>query len=745
MSVPQNIQELANKVRNEIYGRDVRESIAKSMEATGEVAEWSRQVAQDIVDGKFDEGELATEIERKLNELEVEYAPRLNSVDQQLAQKRDKSVPVGLNDIDSDLATAIQGGTPVEVLSIPRPDSVTMDTISFRKKSTNLFNLNDYKDDFFVDRWTGELTADDNYIASGYIEVVPETSIIIKQVAYYAFYDVDKNRIAGNVAQDPFQNIILTVPTNAIYIRFSWAKSTGIDNTNQQMNLGNTLLPYEPWYEVISKDYVEKHPFEPSDIPEGAIDYTKTSFINHGKNHFNKETLITGYYVDENNGVLRTNSNHDTSDLMDIEPNKNFVVSPDVSSLRVVYYDENEVYIEGYYQPTMPLTSPQNARFMRISFWGNPNTVQVEKGTSATSYEPFGFIIPNLLNETSKTPVILNLPSKIYGLVGQELNVYFDNIINGKDTDYDFDVVGWNGKQLQNFWRFVPSTAGQFSLTFNVYKDNTIVASKVVNVIVSGANVGSGATKKILKIGDSTTDNGNGINKLLENFSGDVMDIESIGTRGTSPNLHEGRSGWTATDYTTLSERSGVPNAFWNPTTSKFDFSYYMTQNAFSIPDYVFINLGINDMFNFENDETLNQGIVDTIAKYEEMITSIHVYNANVKIALGLTIPPNYSQDAFGKAYNSTVTRTRYKRNHDLWVNELIKEFDSRESENIFLVPIHTNLDTRYNMGLEETPVNARNSLTYSSPIGNGGVHPVTSGYWQIADVEWYFLKSFES
>lgn len=86
MSIPENIQQLADKVRKEIYGRDVRESIASSMEATAEVAEWSRKVAQDIVDGKFDEGELATEIERKLNELETQYAPRLDEVTSQLAQ-----------------------------------------------------------------------------------------------------------------------------------------------------------------------------------------------------------------------------------------------------------------------------------------------------------------------------------------------------------------------------------------------------------------------------------------------------------------------------------------------------------------------------------------------------------------------------------------------------------------------------------------------------------------------------------
>lgn len=39
MSIPQRIKELANKVRNEIYGKDVRESIAQSMEVTGGTAE----------------------------------------------------------------------------------------------------------------------------------------------------------------------------------------------------------------------------------------------------------------------------------------------------------------------------------------------------------------------------------------------------------------------------------------------------------------------------------------------------------------------------------------------------------------------------------------------------------------------------------------------------------------------------------------------------------------------------------
>lgn len=91
MAIPEIIEELAHKVRTEIYGRDVREAIATSMEATAEVAEWSREVAQQIIDGSFDEGELNTEIERKLNELEQQYAPQLTQVKEE-TQSNERAV-----------------------------------------------------------------------------------------------------------------------------------------------------------------------------------------------------------------------------------------------------------------------------------------------------------------------------------------------------------------------------------------------------------------------------------------------------------------------------------------------------------------------------------------------------------------------------------------------------------------------------------------------------------------------------
>ncbi|WP_440896232.1 PspA/IM30 family protein [Amphibacillus sp. Q70] len=104
--IPDLIAELAHKVRNEIYGRDVREALATSMEATAEVAEWSRKVAQQIIDDGFDEGALNAAIEQKLNDLEQQYAPNLTSLESEIEDARgnESSLVNRLNSSDSQLA-----------------------------------------------------------------------------------------------------------------------------------------------------------------------------------------------------------------------------------------------------------------------------------------------------------------------------------------------------------------------------------------------------------------------------------------------------------------------------------------------------------------------------------------------------------------------------------------------------------------------------------------------------------------
>lgn len=337
---------------------------------------------------------------------------------------------------------------------------------------------------------------------------------------------------------------------------------------------------------------------------------------------------------------------------------------------------------------------------------------------------------------------VLNLPAKLYALVGEELNIYFDNIVDGHDTDYSFDVTCSVGMQMERCYRLTAETAGSYDITISATDKNGVTVEKSSTIIVSDTSAGSGVTKNLIILGDSTTNNGIAVSKMNENFSSDAMSVTTLGTRGISPNNHEGRSGWTFAKYFTNPGDDAVANPFYNPSTKTFDAAYYFANSGVAIPDWFFINLGINDTFGLVTDNALNSTITTLNGYCDNMIASLKAVAPNIKIGVCLTIPPNYSQDAFGKAYKCGQTRKRYKRNNVLWVQNQIEQYDGREAENIYLVPIYTNLDTKYNMGIEQIQHNRRNTEKYASPIGNGGVHPVESGYWQIADVYWFFLKN---
>ena len=373
---------------------------------------------------------------------------------------------------------------------------------------------------------------------------------------------------------------------------------------------------------------------------------------------------------------------------------------------------------------------------------GNANYIRVNSylANGAFSIEEAETIAYEIEQLQPKVP-ILNLPSAIYAVTGKELNIYFDNICENSEK-YSFDVVCTKGTQMERGFQFTPvdDDAGTYTLTINAYLDNEIIATAETSLIVSAEDANSGESVSFILMGDSTV---NGTDtQIVANFADDTMTVTSKGTRGASPALHEGRTGWTFQYYYNSAEIGGITNPFRNPTSGVFDASYYFTSTGISAPDWFFIQLGINDMFLKNDDDAVYSQTKTCLTQCNAMITSLKSAAPNIKIGIVVTIPPNRSQDAFGKAYGCGQTRERYKRNNMLFVKSIIDAYDERESDSIYLVPIFTNLDTTYNMGLESTPVNARNTITYESPIANGSVHPVESGYKQLADVYMAFIKA---
>ena len=481
-----------------------------------------------------------------------------------------------------------------------------------------------------------------------------------------------------------------------------------------------------------------------------------TTFFVSGANLVDPAECVTGQYVNQTNGNFVTNSTHKRTDYVPVEPSESYfiVVSDNAArDTRYAFYKSDKTFISGGLittsQGLQVITSPANASYMVASVGTIAYEIMIAQTDTVIPFEPYAlYIDKQYINLGSE--IVMNLPAKIYAVVGYELNIYFENIVEDW-TKYDWNVDCTVGRQMERGYTITPveSDVGTKTLTIKATDEHGNVKTVISSLIITSESAGSGSSKSVIVLGDSTTNNGTVIEKLNANFADDVMNIATLGTRGTAPNLHEGRSGWQLETYFTTEYedytdgRGHVENPFYNPTTQTFDASYYFTNSGVSVPDFFVVNMGINDVFNPANDTKLATAIDQFVGYVDSIITSLRTVSQTVKICICCTIPPNHSQDAFGKAYKSGQTRNRYKRNNVMLVSRIISEYDGRESEGIYLIPIYTNLDTVYNMGMETLPVNARNTdVTYQSPIFNGGVHPYTSGYWQIADVYTAFLKA---
>lgn len=655
----------------------------------------------------------------------------------------------------SDLKTQIDGGIVYNYIENKNIDATTGELVDETGTSTS---------DYIPYTWTGSASYDcgDNTKLTYRIE----------------FYDANKNHLNGFRNPSSTGGVTyrgINAETQVIgtvgYVRFSFktgttgrifttnntiwtASATTTNGLRQMVGDLDTLTTSEKTNLVGAINEVAE------EIPDISLPITPsdTDFFYTSPNILDPYNVVNGQYVNQTNGEFASNASYSRTGFIPVTGGQKYcIISSDDynAGIRYAFYTSasTDTYISGdnvnIGDVGNLVTAPATAKYMVMSAVTTRFPFMIAQSDTKIAYQEYGveYILPEYVLGEDLSDLIVNLPSKIYATVGFETNIYYENIVDNWEQ-YNFNISCSIGKDMKRGYTITPQEAdvGTYTLTIMISsKTSGSMKTASTTLVVSSASAGSGTTVNVLVLGDSTTANGTVITKLHENFSGDSMTVNTVGTLGTAPNNMEGRGGWTFDFYCTLASRNSVINPFYNANKSgdnKFDAGFYFTQTGVTKPDWFLINLGINDMFEYTNDGAVNAKIESCITQCDEMIESIKAVSPSPKIGICITIPPNDSQDAFGKAYGCGQTRNRYKRNNLLWVKRLIAEYDSRENEGIYLIPIHTNLDTVFNMGMEALPVNARNTVTtYQSPIANGGVHPVESGYWQIADVYTAFLK----
>lgn len=404
---------------------------------------------------------------------------------------------------------------------------------------------------------------------------------------------------------------------------------------------------------------------------------------------------------------------------------------------------------EGYVYPadvTQVTLQPVSNSGITADIWLNWN--ELPEGSqwnivhSATSWDVAGIDSRSIIiNNIEDLEIII--PEKIFGVVGLETNIYYENIIRCNNiANYQIKVDATTGEMIDRKYRVVPTTAGTYTIRIKVYKDyHTLLASKTISLTVTAKN-NIDATKNCIFIGDSLTDAGKYTQYLLDNCADDTFSVSLLGTRGASPNLHEGRAGWTAAQYVSTAAVGSVTNPFWDG--SAFNFSYYMAHQGYPTPDFVGIALGTNDVKVISAVENVSAGVTAYITNITTIVSSIKSYNTGIKVGIIMPIP--CSRDQYGFTYyyhNTTASRVTFTYGMYILHKALIAEFDGRETEGIYLVPAYPNFDADYNFPVAEIPIHARTTQTYAKQ--SDCFHPTDPGYHQIGDTVYCAAKSIWS
>lgn len=282
----------------------------------------------------------------------------------------------------------------------------------------------------------------------------------------------------------------------------------------------------------------------------------------------------------------------------------------------------------------------------------------------------------------------LHLPSSISLTVGEQTWFMTDAILADQSQSFSlsFSYSGSGERVYEEHKAFAitPTVAEEATLTLRLETRDggewRVLEEYSVAVTVNEAKKDLSLTG--LVIGDSRISDGSIVTKLQN----DMQNLTLIGTRKTANYgiSHEGRGAWSTANYlkspsVTLPGSDPVANAFYNPVTQSFDFSYYMQQNyPSSSLDFVVINLGANDGF--------TQGSVENLI---QMTDSIRAYAAAQNREIAILVMTEYLSPSAGyclsQASNIDVAAMRGKQFR--YFTYLQKAFAERTDEGIYLLP----------------------------------------------------------
>ncbi len=301
----------------------------------------------------------------------------------------------------------------------------------------------------------------------------------------------------------------------------------------------------------------------------------------------------------------------------------------------------------------------------------------------------------------------LHLPPYIYLTPGQPFELFFRHtILSEHPADYSFELTTpLGGVSGAENWTITPTDeqSGEYPLWLVVRTpEGKLLDSASTTVRVSKAGFPADtSTRKLLLIGHSFIDQGYSpyyLRELLLQDGNPAVTFHGKRHSWIDPQLRFEAVGGASWDYYASYAQSPMYYGGQLNLRDYFDTIIGPGQN----PDWIIIHLDVTD---YCTAGFLDGTSVTAIDEYidghyaahtKPLIESIRAVAPTVKIGISTTPYPSASQQAFDLAYglNSIMSdRLRWK----LIVSRLLFKnsafFGNRETENIYLLPAHLNLD----------------------------------------------------
>ncbi|MDC4965272.1 SGNH/GDSL hydrolase family protein [Acinetobacter baumannii] len=403
-------------------------------------------------------------------------------------------------------------------------------------------------------------------------------------------------------------------------------------------------------------------------------------------------------------------------------------------------YDSNGIFLNNVFAST-----GVNSHSYKIT----DSNIKFVRASAALNY-PYSFTGFELQRDTSKKYSVMT-PKKIYALKNEPIFLYSSGII-GEDLD-----VAWNVSESNKIvCALNPTSNATIPIQLTTINQSGLRETlSEFDVVVTDTPVDPPNKRYFMCLGDSLTDGvalsniqGAYVNELSRRLTGvgtqilpsevspiplNFQNIEFIGTRGDQPVKHEGRGGWRATHYLNNASVNTISNAFWNPTTSKFDLDYYLNQNGFNDVASdgsnftIIILLGWNDVYNSNATSSANDLSV--------LIDAIHSTHPQTDIVcLGLNPAPAMNFKAF--------TGNRFVSRQEVFTS--ICNFNKAYTAMIAAKPKVTFLDiaplinTDLGYNYVSKRFSARSTATISGCFDH--VHLNAVGYAMLSDPIYYYI-----